>query len=134
MQETALASTTILLRLDARGLITEAAPPGAAPLGQPILELVLPQERERAEALLAAARSGEPGWAEFTFLFPGELQRCQVASVPGELGTVSWLLRPLPESLRPPLDDPLALERWLGPFLVEQVEIGVLVFDEELVL
>ncbi|MFN3337247.1 MAG: PAS domain-containing protein, partial [Thermomicrobium sp.] len=47
---------------------------------------------------------------------------------------MSWLLRPLPESLRPPLDDPLALERWLGPFLVEQVEIGVLVFDEELVL
>lgn len=125
---------TILIRLDARGLITEAAPPGAAPLGQPIVELVLPLEREQAEALLAAARDGEPGWAELTLFLSEGMQRCQVASVPGDFATASWLLRPLPDGLRPPLDDATALERWLGPFLVEQAEIGALVFDPELVL
>jgi len=134
VQKTTLTTMTILIRLDARGLITEAVPPGAAPLGQPIVELVLPQERERAEALLAAARDGEPGWAELTLLLSEGMQRYQVASVPGEFATASWLLRPLPDGLRPPLDDPTALERWLGSFLVEQVEIGVLVFDPELVL
>ncbi len=134
MQTTALTSLTILLRLDARGLITEVTPTGAVPLGQPLIELVLPEERKRAQALLAAARYGEPGWAELTLLLPGGMQRCQVASVPGELGTTSWLLRPLPDSRRPPLDDPIALERWLGPFLLEHVEVGILVFDRNLVL
>lgn len=134
MQAAVSTTMTILLRLDALGRITAATPPDAALLGRAVVELVPLHERAQVEALLAAARRGEPGWAELTLTLSDRIQRCEVASVPGELAITSWLLRPLADRSRPPLDDPSALERWLGPFLVEHVEIGILVFDPDLTL
>ncbi|MDW8059499.1 MAG: PAS domain-containing protein [Thermomicrobium sp.] len=120
---------TILLRLDATGRIVAAQPAGSVPVGHSVLDLAPPTERQRIDGLLARARGGEPAWGDATLALDGQERRYRLAIVPGELGTSAWLLSPLSGTDGIPWEDERELERWLGAFLVEQVEIGALVFD-----
>jgi len=124
----------LLLRLDANGRVLEASPSDLVPVGTLLSDAVLPTDRAAVEVMLQAARRGEPAWGVVTLLGTGSLQPYEVACIPGEFGTSRWLLRPQPVDELPPLDDEAELERWLGRFLIREIEIGLLVFDRAAVL
>lgn len=123
-----------LLRLDTTGRIIETKPPDEHLVGRPVLDLVVPEERNRAQELLHAGRHGDPAWAELHLALENGLQRYLVASVPGDSGTISWSLRPAKESAEQRFEDESQIEHWLGRFLIEQIEIAVLAFDKSLTL
>jgi len=129
VRDLTITTQKMVLRLDATGRIVAASPADAVPVGHCLHDLVVPDERARIDALLAALRAGEPVWSEVTLAHGGRCQRYQCGAVPGEFGTSTWLLHPLPEPGEVPWGNERELERWLGAFLVEQVEIGALVFD-----
>lgn len=124
----------LLLRLDANGRVLEASPSDLVPVGTLLSDAVLPGDRAAVEAMLQAARRGEPAWGEVTLQRDSTLQRCDAACIPGEFGTSSWLLHPRAPAEDPLLDDEAELERWLGRFLIHEIEIGLLVFDHAALL
>ncbi|WP_448575447.1 PAS domain-containing protein, partial [Thermomicrobium sp.] len=126
--------TMLLLRLDANGRVLEASPSDLVPVGTLLSDAVLPGDRAAVEAMLRAARRGEPAWGTVTLQRDSTLQRCDVACIPGELGTSRWLLRLRADDALPPFEDEEELERWLGRFLIREIEIGLLVFDRAALL
>jgi diguanylate cyclase (GGDEF)-like protein/PAS domain S-box-containing protein len=132
--EALLTKTMLLLRLDANGRVLEASPSDLVPVGTLLSDAVLPGDRAAVEAMLQAARRGEPAWGTVTLQRDSTLQRCDAACIPGEFGTSSWLLRPRAPAEDPLLDDEAELERWLGGFLIHEIEIGLLVFDHAALL
>jgi len=132
--EALLTKTMLLLRLDANGRVLEASPSDLVPVGTLLSDAVLPGDRAAVEAMLQAACRGEPAWGEVTLQRDSTLQRCDAACIPGEFGTSSWLLRPRAPAEDPLLDDEAELERWLGRFLIHEIEIGLLVFDHAALL
>ncbi|MCX2726794.1 PAS domain-containing protein [Thermomicrobium sp. 4228-Ro] len=129
MRNLAITTEKVLLRLDGLGRIVAVSPDGAVPAGRTVFDLVVPAERAHVEALLATLRAGQPVWSEVTLALDGRARRYQCGAVPGDFGTSAWLLHPLPEPAEVPWEDERELERWLGAFIVEQVEIGSLIFD-----
>jgi diguanylate cyclase (GGDEF)-like protein/PAS domain S-box-containing protein len=132
--EALLTKTMLLLRLDANGRVLEASPTDLVPVGTLLSDAVLPGDRAAVEAMLQAARRGEPAWGTVTLQRDSTLQRCDAACIPGELGTSSWLLRLRADDALPSSEDEEELERWLGRFLIHEIEIGLLVFDHTALL
>jgi diguanylate cyclase (GGDEF)-like protein/PAS domain S-box-containing protein len=124
----------LLLRLDANGRVLEASPSDLVPVGTLLSDAVLPGDRAAVEAMLQAARRGEPAWGTVTLQRDSTLQRCDAACIPGEFGTSSWLLRLRADDALPSFEDEEELERWLGRFLIHEIEIGLLVFDHTALL
>jgi diguanylate cyclase (GGDEF)-like protein/PAS domain S-box-containing protein len=132
--EALLTKTMLLLRLDANGRVLEASPSDLVPVGTLLSDAVLHGDRAAVEAMLQAARRGEPAWGIVTLQRDSTLQRCDVACIPGEFGTSSWLLRLRADDALPSFEDEEELERWLGRFLIHEIEIGLLVFDHAALL
>ncbi|ACM05661.1 PAS domain-containing protein [Thermomicrobium roseum] len=132
--EALLTKTMLLLRLDANGRVLEASPSDLVPVGTLLSDAVLPGDRAAVEAMLQAARRGEPAWGAVTLQRDSTLQRCDAACIPGEFGTSSWLLRLRADDALPSFEDEEELERWLGRFLIHEIEIGLLVFDHTALL
>jgi hypothetical protein len=64
--EALLTKTMLLLRLDANGRVLEASPSDLVPVGTLLSDAVLPGDRAAVEAMLQAARRGEPAWGAVT--------------------------------------------------------------------